>query len=214
MTGQTRANPATPRPAIRGALLVGAALILLTGAAAVLASERENASPECMCELKSWVVMGRGRHMYLRIACPAPNESLSGVVEYTSSAQREDFAGLRAGPFETPRVARMTPGRRLRPLVQSDPDRLEGRWRIDLDAARCLQRDRVYEREYNLLGVNSNSGLRAACESCGIELPDLVLNGGGLTGDFPGIDLDAGNELPASEWPRFGLDAPPEDSPG
>jgi len=67
-----------------------------------------------------------------------------------------------------------------------------------------LQRDRVFEFAYFLVGPNSNSAMRAACESCDVALPEAILAGGGVLGEFPGIDLDHGPEIPREEWVGLG----------
>lgn len=160
----------------------------------------------CSAELRSWVVAFRGRHMYLLIDCPEPLAHLSGRVEYTTAAMRFDYrAGWDSG--EMPLVARMNPGRVLQPFPNSPaPDnRLEASYEITAEQARCLQRDRLYSAPYVLVGSNSSSGLRAAMEACGLDVPERVLAGRGTFGEFPGIDFPAGDEVPAERWAEFGL---------
>jgi hypothetical protein len=50
-------------------------------------------------------------------------------------------------------------------------------------------------------------------ESCGLGLPRRVLNSGGVLGEFPGIDLDPGPEVPEGEWGVFGLAGTPDGGP-
>ena len=146
--------------------------------------------------------------MLLEIDCPDAHDELDGVVEFTTASYRMDYdASLDLA--EAPRIARMTPGVRLQPFLGSDDrfpkERVEARWEIPLETARCLQRDRVFADRYALLGPNSNSAMAAVLAACGIDAPDAVLAGAGLFGEFPGVDLDPGEEIPAAEWPAFGI---------
>ncbi len=161
------------------------------------------AGPVCSCELRSWVVAGRGRHMLLDIECPPPFEHLTGVVEFANTAFREDFEWT-LDPRGTPRIARMTPGVRVRPIFPGTPERVESTFDISVETAACLQRDRVFELAYFLLGPNSNSAIRAACENCGVNIPVHVLLSGGPLGEFPGVELTPGSEIPADQWPSAG----------
>lgn len=189
-------------------LISGAALALQQGAAGVARPSLADAPPvRCNCELRSWVVAGRGRHLLLEIDCPAPLDDLDGVVEFTSAALREDYDPAR-DPSGAPRVASMTRGVRLQPFlnrVGAPEERIEARWTVDADAARCLLRDRLFESRYALLGPNSNSAMAGALASCGLALPDGVLAGAGILGEFPGVDFDPGPEVPADRWGEFGL---------
>lgn len=152
----------------------------------------------CDCQLRSWVVAGRGRHLLAEITCPPGYEELSGVVEFTATALREDSGDFTGAPL----VARMTPGVRLTPTFGAPrPERIEADYRISVSQARCLMRDRVYSARYVLLGPNSNSAMRAALESCGLALPDSVLNRGGALDDFPGVRMDPGQVLPEGGRP-------------
>lgn len=172
--------------------------------------------PTCDAELRSWVVMGRGRHLFLQIDCPCAHDHLDGRVEYTTAGLRGDYrppTGPAASPA-LPRVVRYTPGRTLRPFIGGDGDeRLEATYELTLDQARCLQQDRLFSAPYALVGSNSSSGLRAAMEGCGLSLPAAVLAGGGVTGEFPGIDRSAGEEIPPERWPAFGFPAGPTPPP-
>lgn len=157
-------------------------------------------------ELRSWIVAGRGRHMYLQIEAPAEFPELRPRIEFTSAFLRADYepAADQAG---RPRVGRMTPGRALGPppFAPIPDNRLEATYTLTLAQARALQRDRLFAEPYVLLGANSSSGLRRALEEVGLALPDRVLRGGGFLGEFPGIDIAPGAEIGVEEWPRFGL---------
>lgn len=163
---------------------------------------------ECDCELRSWVVAGRGRHLYLEIDCPDGYADLDGVVEFTSEVMRRDYVARRGedGALVAPRVARMTPGVRLRPVVGDPKERPEARWSITPAQARVLRRDRVWGAPYVLIGANSNSAMAAALRAAGLELPERVRDGGGVFGEFPGIDLPLGEPLGVSP----GVAGPPE----
>lgn len=164
----------------------------------------------CVAELRSWVVAGRGRHLYLELRCPPPYEGLSGRVEFTSLSLRPDYV-RRADASGSPRLARMAPGVHLGPprgLAPAPDNRLVARFWLTPGQAACLQRQRVFSEAYVLLGPNSNSAMRHALESCGCGVPDAVLRGGGVLGEFPGIDTDPGEELPAWRWPLLGLPTP------
>ncbi|MCB9848230.1 MAG: hypothetical protein H6814_07420 [Phycisphaeraceae bacterium] len=148
----------------------------------------------CRCELRSWVVAGRGRHLYLSIEAPAGHDELNQVVEFTTESYRADYAERRdaTGALLAPRVARMTPGVRLRPAFGDADDRLEAEWTITVEQARALERDRVWDTPYVLIGTNSNSAMAAALRDAGLEVPVHVRAGGGALGEFPGIDLALG----------------------
>jgi len=172
------------------------------------AAETETAAPEpvlCRIEVRSFIVMGRGRHLYLLIDCPEGYDEFDGRVEYTSAAYRSDYSAPtdRSGAA---RVAKMSAGRPLFPIIENAQDRLEGEFEVTLEQALCLQRDRVFRERYALLGTNSSSGLRRAMEKCDCELPDRVVGGGGMLGDFPGIDKDPGPVIDRELWPSFGIE--------
>lgn len=162
--------------------------------------------PSVSAELRSWVVAGWGRHLYLQVLPSGGTGVLAERVEFTSAALRDDYRS----PDEpiAPRVARMTRGRALRPLTGVPDNRLEARYVITAAQARALQRDRLYARPYALLGPNSNSGLRRTMEDAGLSMPASAINAGGALGEFPGVELDPGPELPVEQWGRFGVKAP------
>lgn len=194
------------------ALLPALALLAATAdgrAADPSAGDAADQPVVCDCELRSWVVAGRGRHMLLDIDCPDAFDDLDGVVEFTTAAYRDDYDPAR-DQAEAPRIARMTRGVRLLPFLAPagggfPGERIEASWTIPLDAAQCLQRDRVFANRYALLGPNSNSAMAAVLGLCGLDAPDAVLQGAGVFGAFPGVDLDPGEEIPRNRWPAFGI---------
>lgn len=166
---------------------------------------RASAHAVCACELRSWVVARTGRHLYVAIDCPPGLDHLDTVVEFTSAAIRRDFVGP-FDPENPPRLARMTRGVRLRPAFgDASGDRLELSFTLTAEDAARFQRDRVFATPYVLLGANSNAAMRAALGEVGVILPAHVLAGAGATGSFPGVDFDAGPELPADAWAAHGL---------
>lgn len=166
---------------------------------------------EIRAELRSWVVAGRGRHMYLQIFAPEPYEELSGRVEYTTVALRSDYEPW-SDTSGAPRVGRMSRGRILCPLPfgPAADNRLEATYTLTVEQARILQRDRIFDQPYVLVGTNSSSGLRRVMEEAGLRLPEHVLRGGGVFGEFPGVQLSPGEELPPERWASHGLRRPLE----
>lgn len=167
--------------ALLGIFLAGAPL---TGCAA-------DRRPVCHVELRSWVVLGRARHLYAVLECPPPYENLSGVVEFTSEALLPGSSG------SLPRVARMTPGVRLRPAVslgraEYPGDRREASYTVTPAQARLLSRDGVFPDTYKLFGANSNAAIRAVFQDAGLTLPESVTASGGPAGRFPGINATIG----------------------
>lgn len=160
--------------------------------------------PFIHAELHSWIVLGWGRHLYVQIDAPPPYEDLSGRVEFTSIALRDDYDPSR-DTSGRPRLGRMTIGRHLKPMIAEANDRLESVLTLTLSQARCLARDRIFASPYVLVTTNSNASMRRVLESCGCSVPMRLARSGGLLGEFPGIDVDPGPELPAREWARFGL---------
>lgn len=196
--------------ALAGALLVLAAALFAWGALRPAANVRVQRDRPVLCraELRSWVVLGRGRHLYLEVECPPPHEGLSGRVEFTSVMIRNDYGYTRDASGQ-PRVGAMRGGRVIPPPFAGPPDnRLEAVYELTLEQVRQLQRDRVFEAPYMLVGPNSNAAMRRVAEECGVTLPPRVLGGFGLLGEFPGIDADVGAEVEPSEWPRFGVGSP------
>lgn len=159
----------------------------------------------CRGELRSWVVLGQGRHLYLQIECPPPLQALSGRVEFTSVMLRSDYRYTRDDSGR-PRVGLMRGGIIRPPAFAAPPDnRLEAAYELTPEQVRCLRRDRVFEKAYVLVGANSNAAMRRVAQSCGVALPPWVLAGGGVLGEFPGIDADVGEEIAEEEWGRFGV---------
>lgn len=194
---------------------------------------------ECTVELRSWIVAGRGRHLYLDCDCPDPYDHLNTRIEYTKITLRTDHARPAASyrdlvgdaqnpqnkgsfdppknaqnpaenPQNTPRIepgniARMTPGRRLWPIIQNERDRLEATYKVPLATAKSLQRDRVFTIDYALLGPNSNSGIRKVMEEHDLRLPPRILAGEGAFGEYPGITMHPGDDLDPADWHTVGL---------
>ncbi len=202
---------------MRAALCAGVIVAAIAGAWGMLALAPEpKPAPElALVEIRSWVVAGRGRHMYARITAPDGYEELSTVVEYTGAFMREGYVPPREGSLRD-RIVMMERGERVHPFLDIPMDnRLEAVYWVTLDQARELQRDRAFERKYFLLGPNSSSGLRAALESARIPLPSAmrVTGMGGPLGEFPGIELSPGNELAPDQWRAHGLMRGPEPIP-
>jgi len=183
--------------------------VALVITAALVAAQRPTHAPNAVitAELRSWVVAGWGRHLYLDITAPPPYEHLSGRVEFTTASLRLDYVQAQDAT-RIGRLARMTRGHHLAPIIAEPRDRLELRFTITPAQARCLQRDRVFAAPYVLLGTNSNAAMRRALESCGCSIPLRVAHSGGALGAFPGINIDPGPELPASRWAEFGIGKP------
>lgn len=170
----------------------------------------------CRAELYSWTVSRPhpGRHLYLQIECPAEYEHLNGRVEYTSAMLRRDYRPT-TGPDSEPRVIRMTRGAHLVPYI-GDAEatrRLEAFYLITPAQAACLQRDRMYERAYSLLGPNSTSGMLAALRACGCAIPNHIATKGGWINEFPGAEMSPGRELRPDEWAQYGIATGPTPVP-
>lgn len=194
-------------------VVIGAAL----GAWGMLALAPEPApeQPLAIVEIRSWVVAGRGRHMYARITAPTGHEALSTVVEYTGAFMRNGYVPPRDAALRD-RIVMVERGERVYPFLDIPMDhRLEAVYWVTLEQARELQRDRAFERRYFLLGPNSSSGLRAALESAGIPLPGAMRapGAGGPLGEFPGIGMSPGDELAPDRWPAHGFTRGPEPAP-
>ena len=194
------------------ALLV---LALVSGAAytTVVNASREEPEPLARVELRSWVVAGRGRHLYAQITAPPGFEHLDTVVEYTGAFARRGYTPPPARE-DRDRIVKVARGDRVWSVLPIPPDhRLEAVYWAPLSAVAELQRDRAFESRYFLLGPNSTSGLRAAFESAGLALPAHVLERGGPLGEFPGIETLPGVEIAGDQWGRFGFVAGPEPAP-
>ncbi|MEM9083299.1 MAG: hypothetical protein AAGB34_06860 [Planctomycetota bacterium] len=161
--------------------------------------------PPCTAELRSWVVAGRGRHLYLDLDCPEPITELSGRVEYTESRLRRGYVPP-SDPQKVNRLVRLDRASILRPPIERlAQDRLEQRFELSAKQALFLQRDRLFLVRYQLLGPNSNSAMRSVLEAAGIQLNPKMIASGGPLGSFPGIQLPAGEEVPPSRWAEFGF---------
>lgn len=179
------------------------------------AEQETAASPEpvlCRAELRSFIVAGKGRHLYLLIDCPPGFDEYDGRVEYTTAAMRRDYTPPedRSGAA---RVAKMSAGHPLYPIIENAQDRFEAEFEITLEQAICLQQDRVFTKRYALLGENSSSGLRRTLELCDCEMPSRIVASGGIFGEFPGIDRDPGPVLDRDRWPDYGIDGEAEINP-
>ena len=166
--------------------------------------------PLVRVELRSWIVAGRGRHLYAVIDAPEPYEHLSTVVEFWDTTRRDSYTLLGVENDAAARIAKYPRGRRIHPMLVEPDDRLEAVFEITPTAAYELQRDRIFTHRYLLLGPNSTSGLRAAFRAAGLDLPEHVIRGAGILGEFPGVDLHPGDEIPPDRWAEFGLPEGPE----
>ena len=183
--------------------------LLLASIAAAIALRPARSSPTVPAELRSWVVAGWGRHLYLQILPPASlaeASDLAGRVEFTSATLRRDYSPP-TDPRSAARITRMTRGVALTPIMGAADNRLEAHYDLTLEQARSLQRDRVFSRTYSLLGPNSNSGMARALRDAGLALPDRVAAGSGMLGEFPGIEMDPGEDVPPSGWLSLGIKA-------
>lgn len=202
-------------------LCLSTAFLGLTGAGCDSQSETSRteqvSAPEpepiiCRAELRSFIVAGKGRHLYLLIDCPPGYDEYDGRVEYTTAAMRRDYTAPedRSGAA---RVAKMSAGSALRPIIENAQDRFEAEFEITLEQAICLQQDRVFGARYALLGTNSSSGLRRTLELCDCEMPSRIVASGGFLGEYPGIDQDPGPLLDRERWPDYGIEGEEEISP-
>lgn len=201
------------RPALC-AMVIVAAILGVWGMLA-LAPEPTPVPELALVEIRSWVVAGRGRHMYARITAPEGREELSTIVEYTGAFMRGGYVPPRDAALRD-RIVMVERGERVYPFLDIPMDnRLEAVYWVTLDQARELQRDRAFDRRYFLLGPNSSSGLRAALEAAGIPLPSAmrVTGMGGPLGEFPGIAQSPGSELTPESWRAHGLLRGPEPAP-
>ena len=158
----------------------------------------------CSCELRSWIVAGRGRHLLLEIDCPEPFDEFTGVIEFGAAMLRSDYQPPR-DTQRANRLAMMLPGERVLPVFGSGVERVEARWEITPEQAGALGRDRLFESQYVLLGANSNAAMRAILEDSGLDLPAHVAGGGGMLGEFPGVNIHPGAEIEPARWDLFGL---------
>lgn len=195
-------------------LIVGSCLAAAAIAAAYFGSRMDQSpTPNCTAELRSWVVAGRGRHLYLQISCQPPYKHLSGRVEFTEARLRSDYVPVRDPDFVN-RVVKMNRGLALRPpFFGRDDNKLEATYILSPEQAACLQADRLYSRRYQLVGSNSTSAMRGALQSCGLALPDTILRGGGVLGRYPGVDSPIGELIAPPDWPQYGFPDGPEPIP-
>lgn len=195
-----------------GALLV---LAILSGATytTLITAPAHADEPLARVELRSWVVAGRGRHLYAQITAPPGHEHLDTVVEYTAAIARRGYTPPSTRE-DRDRIVKVARGDRVWSFLPIPPDhRLEGVYWVPLGVAAELQRDRAFASRYFLLGPNSTSGLRAAFDAAGLNLPDHILSAGGPLGEFPGVEFLPGEELLHEHWARHGFTAGPEQPP-
>ncbi|MGD9691490.1 MAG: hypothetical protein AB7G17_01465 [Phycisphaerales bacterium] len=162
--------------------------------------------PMVRVELRSWVVFGRGRHLYALVHWPEEEEP--EVVEYWSTARWREYAPPQEEERRE-RIAKMPRGMVVRPsyVDQGSTDRHEGEWELPLSRARALAANRVFEERYYLLGPNSTSGLRAAFRAAGLDFPARIVHAAGIWGEFPGVDLSPGAEVARERWGMYGIGA-------
>lgn len=180
--------------------------------------------PLCTCHLKSWIVIGEARHLFIEIETPPEYAHLAGRVEFTNTTLRADYLH----PEDRPRwrrsaaalapglIGKMSRGHHLGPILRP-PDgdigeRTEATWPITPAQALILQRDRVWNASYILLGPNSNTAARAALESIDLELPESLI-AEAREGRFPGLLMSLDEALPSEDWARHGLPRGPEPDP-
>jgi len=194
----------TARLSTQTIVVISCVLILGVSSCAQVSGNIDSSQTRvCRAELRSWVVAGKGRHLFLDIDCQAPNNDVSGIVEFANTQFRGDFDWHvdRDGP---PLNSRMEQGVRVRPGYGVPDNRLEATYSLTLEQAKCLLHDRLFSRPYALLGPNSNSAMHVVCEECDVALPERVLAGSGWLGEFPGINMSPGEEIPRAQWSDFG----------
>ncbi|MHC4975099.1 MAG: hypothetical protein ACYTF7_00670 [Planctomycetota bacterium] len=171
-------------------------LLLATSCAAPVDSTGTHA------RLESWVVLGKGRH--LRLVVTDPRTGDEQIIEFTSTLLRSDYVSP-ADETRRNRLARMSPGDVLQPMLASPDLRVEGEYQITMEQFREIARDRLYRATYFLLGPNSNSAMVDCLIDAGLDVPAHVLVGGGALGEFPGVAIEAGEEIPPHRWVLFGI---------
>jgi hypothetical protein len=185
-------------------LTVVACLASFTG---LTACSKPDPRPTIRAELRSWIVAGRGRHLYLTIFPSTPNAKPERI-EFGSTAQRTDYRGPKDFT-KAARVARMTPGVILSPILAAPDNRLEAEYWLTEVQANILRRDRVFSAPYELTARNSNAAMARALKDAGLALPTRVAQGAGLLGEFPGINLDPGKDIAPSHWSEYGVTPQP-----
>lgn len=197
--------PNAPRSYTLPVLILAMALTSVLGA--TLWRGGPGARPTIRAELRSWVVAGRGRHLFLQIEAPAPNGGTMPRIEFTNASLRRDYRAP-SDPALGGRVCRMNAGLPLHPVFGEADNRIEAVYWLTAHQFEELTRDRVWSAGYSLLGTNSNSGMARVLKDVGLSLPPRVRDGGGILGEFPGIDRDPGPEIQRSQWERYGIGAP------
>jgi hypothetical protein len=182
-------------------------LAVLAGATLIgsCASQRVGPGERWAARLESWVVLGHGRHLRLVISQPEGKRAgVEEVVEFTSTLLRSDYDSPEDASRRN-RLARMSAGDVLAPMVSEPHLRVEAMYTISREQHEELTRDRVYAATYFLLGPNSNSAMLDCLRDAGLEVPEHVLQGGGVLGQFPGVSIEAGREISASRWSAYGI---------
>ena len=80
--------------AARGSALLSPVPRAMRRSESAPAEQVSAAEPEpilCRAELRSFIVAGKGRHLYLLIDCPPGFDDFDGRVEYTTAAMRRDY---------------------------------------------------------------------------------------------------------------------------
>lgn len=148
-------------------------------------------------ELRSWVVVGNGRHLRLDVDGGCGLKPFS--VEFADASVSLDRSGvLGFGEVDTTR--------RIRPAGAGPiHERVEARYELTTSQAERVSHFRVYEHPYRLTGPNSSSALRAAMEASDIPIPPHIPGHGGVLSSFPGVDADPGRLVIDGPVERFGL---------
>jgi hypothetical protein len=190
-------------PTPRLSIFILTLLACLASITGLPACSKPDPRPTIRAELRSWVVAGRGRHLYLNIFSSNANNRPERI-EFGSTAQRTDYTAPRDFT-KAARVSRMTPGVPLQPILSSPDNRLEAEYWLTEAQAKLLRRDRVFSAPYELTARNSNAAMARALKDAGLALPARVAQGAGLLGEFPGINLDPGKDIAPSRWTEYGI---------
>ena len=199
-----------------------ATLLITAVAAAILSSPRttphhESQSRLCSAELRSWVVAGWSRHLYLDIFCPSSHAHLNGRIEFSTALLRPGYDPDQNTTLDAPPLIRMGRQSALAPPPFAPPPdhRLEHTYPLTTTEARCLQLDRLYSTPYILTEANSNAAINAALNECGLELPPHINTPQATQplGTFPGALAATGPAAPPERWPALRLPDGPRPIP-
>lgn len=158
-----------------------------------------NPRVECTveAELRSWVVMGWGRHLRLDAGGGCGTRPFS--VEYADAQPAMGLTGVVGfGNVDLENRIRAPGGHR-------PSERVEARYELTRATAECLAELRLYPEAYRLTGPNSSSAMRATLAECGLPLPAHVAGAGGWLESFPGVEHDPGRVRVAGPPEDFGL---------